>query len=388
MSDAGITDTRILDAGISDAGTPQTAPPKFDVMAASQHLADMQQLAGEIEKAGLDGIWLTEGGRTAYLNCATAALATKQLTIGTAIALAFPRSPMITAQVAWELADATAGRFVLGIGTQVKAHIERRFSMPFDPPGPRLKEYVLALRAIFEAFQNSSPMKFEGRYYNHEMWGTTWNPGPIQHPNVPIYISAVRPWMCRMAGEVADGIHLHPFHSPDYIKNQMLPHIIEGTERAGRDLSEVVFVIPTMICVGDTEEEMLQTKEHTRAMIAFYGTTRAYAGVFEEHGYDGLSAQLHKKLREGDHAGQISLVTDEILDNYVVTATWESLAETLLERYRGIAPNMRLMTYTAISQIARAQKGDKTGEAGTQSASSVLARWGQVAKDISQKYKS
>ncbi len=341
---------------------------QFDVMASSLPLADMQTLSKRIETAGLDGIWLTEGGRTAYLSCAASALATERVTLGTAIALAFPRSPMITAQVAWELAQASNGRFVLGLGTQIKPHIERRFSMPYDPPGPRLREYVLALKAIFQAFQEKSPLKFEGEYYHHELWGTTWNPGPIDHPDVPVYISAVRPWMCRMAGEVADGLHFHPFHSPEYIQDQMLPHIQAGADRAGRDLAEVMFVIPIMICVGDTDEELSQTREHARTMIAFYGTTRAYASVFEQHGYNDLCAQLHSKQKAGDFKGQIALVTDEVLDNYVVTATWDNMAGLLATRYQGLAPNMRLMTYTAMSQMSQNPE--------------VLERWGAVAKEL------
>jgi len=341
---------------------------QFDVMASSLPLADMQAIAKRIEDSGLDGIWLTEGGRTAYLSCAAAALATQRVTLGTAIALAFPRSPMITAQVAWELAQASHGRFVLGLGTQIKPHIERRFSMPFDPPGPRLREYVLALKAIFQAFQTKSDLKFEGEYYRHELWGTTWNPGPIDHPDLPVYVSAVRPWMCRMAGEVADGLHFHPFHSPEYIQEQMLPHIQAGVDKAGRHLAEVMFVIPSMICVGDTDEELAKTREHARMMIAFYGTTRAYASVFEQHGYDDLCRQLHSRQKAGDFEGQLALVTDEVLDNYVVTATWDNMAEVLAARYRGLAPSMRLMTYTAMSQMSHNPD--------------VLDRWGAVAQQL------
>ncbi len=337
-------------------------------MASSLPLADMQQLAKRIEDAGLDGIWLTEGGRTAYLSCAAAALATERVTLGTAIALAFPRSPMITAQIAWELAQASGGRFVLGLGTQIKAHIERRFSMPFDPPGPRLREYVLATKAIFEAFQNETDLKFEGEHFRHELWGTVWNPGPIEHPEVPVYVSAVRPWMCAMAGEVADGLHVHPFHSPDYIREQMLPHVERGAAKAGRSLAQVQLVIPVMICVGDTDEELDRTRQHARTMIAFYGTTRAYASVFEQHGFDDLCTQLHSRQKAGDLEGQLALVTDEVLDNYVVTAGWDDLAASLAARYEGLAPSVRLMTYTAMSQVSRDPD--------------VLERWGAVAAEL------
>src|SRR5512147_1317292 len=208
---------------------------KIDTIAMGRPLRDVPGLSTEVEACGFDGLWFTESGRTAYTGCTAAALSAPGLEIGTAVALAFPRSPMVTAQIAWELADITGGRFVLGLGTQVKAHNERRYSVKFDHPGSRLREYVLALRAIFRAFQGDAPLDFHGEYWSFDLLPQMWSPGPIEHPSVPVYVAAVRPWSCRMAGEVADGVHVHPFHSLRYLDQVVVPNVREGATNAGRD---------------------------------------------------------------------------------------------------------------------------------------------------------
>src|SRR5262245_319117 len=177
---------------------------EIDAIAMGRPLREVSTLAGEVDGCGFDGLWFTESGRTAYTGCTAAALTARQLDIGTAVALAFPRSPMVTAQIAWELADATKGRFILGLGTQVKAHIERRYSAAYDHPGKRLREYVLALRAIFRAFQGTERLSFKGDFWSFDLLPAMWSPGPIEQHDVPIYVAAVRPWAVRMAGEVAD----------------------------------------------------------------------------------------------------------------------------------------------------------------------------------------
>src|SRR6478735_5223951 len=199
-------------------------------------LRDVQQLAREAADAGFAGLVVTEAGRSAYLSCAAAALAA-DIDILTGIAVAFPRSPMVTAGIAWELAEASGGRFRLGIGTQVRAHIERRYSSEFDPPGPRLREYVEAVRHIFKAFRGEK-LDFQGKYWQMSLLPAAWSPGPIPVPDPPIDIAAVNPWMLRMAGEVADGVHVHPLNSPTYLAETVVPQVAEGARRAGRDLSE------------------------------------------------------------------------------------------------------------------------------------------------------
>jgi probable F420-dependent oxidoreductase len=336
----------------------------IDCMTSGLRLHDVQRIARDAEDAGFDALWFTEGGRTAYLGCTAAALATERVTIGTAIAVAFPRSPMVTAECAWELADATGGRFVLGLGTQVKAHIERRYSTTYDNPGPRLREYVLATRAIFRAFQGEEPLRFEGDFFRFTLLGETWSPGPIEHPDVPIYVAAVRPWMLRMAGEVADGLHVHPFHSVRYLQEIVRPQVAAGAAAAGRSTSDVALVCPVLTIVGDTEEELETWRRHARFQLAFYGSTRTYSQVFEVHGWHGVAERLHELQRAGDVAGMAAQITDEMLEVYAIESSWDDLAERLVARYDGVGD--RLVMYFA----GRAWRDDP----------GVFERWASVAE--------
>ena len=247
---------------------------KLDAFSFGRPLGEIGPLAREVEELGFSGLWFPEAGRTAYLACAAAAVATSGIDLGTAVAVAFPRSPMVTAQVAWELADATDGRFVLGLGTQVKAHNERRFSVPFEHPGPRLREYVLALRAIFRAFQGDEPLRFQGDFYSFDLLPPAFAPGPIAHPDVPIYVAAVNPWVLRMAGEVCDGVHVHPFHSVRYLDEVVAPAVAEGATAAGRDPGEIRLACPVFVAVADSEEERQAQRSLIRTQISFYGSTR------------------------------------------------------------------------------------------------------------------
>jgi probable F420-dependent oxidoreductase len=318
---------------------------KIDTIAMGRPLAQVSDLTSEVEDCGFDGLWFTEGGRSAYTGCTAAALRATDLDIGTAVALAFPRSPMVTAQLAWELAETTHGRFVLGLGTQVKAHIERRYSATYDHPGARLREYVLALRAIFRAFQGTEPLSFQGDFWSFDLLPRTWSPGPIDVPDVPVYVAAVRPWSARMAGEVADGIHVHPFHSVRYLEEVVIPAAREGTEKAGRPADAVQFVCPVMAVIGETESELVKARDETRLRIAFYGSTRTYSGVFDLHGFEGTSERLHALQREGDLAGMAKTITDEMLDVYSLTASWDTLADALVTKYAGLAD--RVVMYDA-----------------------------------------
>jgi probable F420-dependent oxidoreductase len=310
---------------------------KIDAIAMGRPLREVSDLAHEVDGCDFDGLWFTESGRVAYTGCTAAALAAPRLDIGTAVALAFPRSPMVTAQIAWELADLTGGRFVLGLGTQVKAHNERRYSVAFEHPGSRLREYVLALRAIFAAFQGTEKLDFHGDYWSFDLLPAMWSPGPIEHPDVPIYVAAVRPWSARMAGEVADGIHVHPFHSMRYLEEVVLPAAHEGAKDAGRDPGAVSIVCPVMAIIGDTEAERAKARDDTRLRIAFYGSTRTYSGVFDLHGWEGTSERLHELQRAGDLTGMASTITDEMLDVYSLETTWDGLADALRDKYDGIA---------------------------------------------------
>jgi probable F420-dependent oxidoreductase len=324
--------------------------------------------AREVQDAGFGGLWIVEGPRSAYTACTAAALATDGLDLGTSIAVAFPRSPMVSAQAAWELQEATGGRFVLGLGTQVKAHVERRYSADFAHPGPRMREYVLAVKAIFRAFRRTEPLRFEGEFYSHTLLPEMWSPGPIPQPDPPVYVAGVNPWMCRMIGEVADGVHVHPLHSVRYVEEVVQPNLAAGAARAGRDASEIAIVCPLLTIVGDTDEERARWREAARLQLAFYGSTRTYAGVFELHGWPGTSERLHEQQRAGDVAGMAATFTDEMLEAFTLTATWDDLADAILARYRGVAD--RVICYLAVQQWHH--------DAGAR------ARWAEVARSVAR----
>ncbi len=320
---------------------------ELDIIAHPGSLQESAEHARQVEAAGFGSVWWTDSGKPAYLACTASALNTTKLQIGTGIAVAFPLSPMSTAQIAWELAASTGGRFVLGLGSQVKAHIERRYGSAFSPPGPRLKEYVEAVQACFRAFQGEEKLSYHGEYYDLSLLPSMWSPGPIDVPAPPIYISAVRPYMSRLVGEHCDGMHVHPFHSPEYVKDVQRTQVEKGLSKSGRDLDAITFAVPVMTAVGDTDEERAKTREHARMMIAFYGSTPGYECMFEHHGYDGLGEELNGLQRKGDIPGMKKLVTDEIMSHYCVEATWNDLGPALVERYRDLAPNVRVISYTA-----------------------------------------
>jgi probable F420-dependent oxidoreductase len=317
---------------------------KLDAFGLGLELHAAMRRAERLREIGFDGLQMAEGGRTAYLNCAATTLAAPELWIGTAIATAFTRSPMVTAQVAWELAEASGGKFILGLGTQVQAHIERRFAAIYDRPGARLREYVLALRAIFRAFQGVEKLDFQGEFFRMNLLGM-WSPGPIANPDVPIYLAGVKPWMLRAIGEVADGVHVHPLHSTKFIDEVIRPNVEAGARAAGRDPASVRLACPVFTIVGDSEEERAPWRERARMQIAFYGSTPAYAGVFELHGWNGVSQKLHSLQRTGDMAAMTATVTDEMLEQYAVISTWGDLPQALASKYAGVAD--RLIFYFA-----------------------------------------
>jgi probable F420-dependent oxidoreductase len=339
---------------------------KLDVMSGGLPIRQMHTVAAEIEDAGFAGAWITEGGRSAYNQCTAAALATEHLEIGTGIAVAFPRSPMVTAQVAWELQEATNGRFVLGLGTQVKGHIERRYSAPFDRPGPRMREYVQAVKAIFRAFRGEEKLSFEGEFFNFSLLPSMWSPGAIDVPDPPVYVAGVNPWMCRAIGEVADGIHVHPLHSLRYLAEVVRPNLDDGAKRAGRDPSDVAVVCPVLTIVGDTDEERAAWRERARLQLAFYGSTRTYSSIFDLHGWEGISARLHEHQAAGDMAGMAETFTDDMLDVFSITSTWDGLADAIVQRYTGVAD--RVICYFA----ATSWRDDP----------SVRDRWATVAAQV------
>lgn len=341
---------------------------RFELMTTGGPLRRIQDFASDGAAAGFSGIVVTESGRTAYLACAAAALAA-DIDISTGIAVAFPRSPMVTASSAWELAELSRGRFRLGLGTQVRAHIERRYSSTFDPPGPRLKEYVQAVRAIFRAFRGEEKLDFAGEYWSMSLLPVQWSPGPIDVPDPPIDVAAVSPWMLRMAGEVADGVHVHPLNTPTYLRETVVPTVAEGAKRAGRDPADVVLAVPVFTAVGDTDEEQQQWWEMARAQVSFYGSTPNYAFIFDQVGFEGTTAKIRERQKAGDFAGMAAVITDDILEHFTVRGTWDALPGLIFDRLDGIADSV--IAYSA-------------GLAWQQNPES-LQQWGEVACKVQAK---
>jgi probable F420-dependent oxidoreductase len=197
-----------------------------------------------MERLGFDGVWTFEAAHDSFLPLALAAMATTRLHLGTNIAVAFGRSPFSMAQVAWDLQQASGGRLHLGLGTQVRAHVQRRFSMPFEHPAARITDYIRCLRAIWETFQHDTRPAYEGPFYRFTLMNPFFNPGPIAHPHIPIFLAGVNPRMCRAAGEVADGFHVHPMHSVGYLRDVIYPALQEGARRSGRTVDEIMLYAP------------------------------------------------------------------------------------------------------------------------------------------------
>lgn len=310
---------------------------QFDILQGFEEgFEDIELIARRAEGYGFSGLWFPEAKHNPFLNVAVASRVTDQVTLGTSVALAFTRSPMVTAQVAWDLTRATRGRFVLGLGTQVRAHIERRFSMPFDRPAARLREYVLALRAIFAAFQGIAPLRFSGEFYSLSLLSDFFSPGPSDFA-LPIHVGGANIRTAMVAGEVCDGFHMHPLHSRRYLQEVILPAVETGLQLSGRARETFTLCVPAFVIAGDTEEEQELMRQPVRRQIAFYGSTPAYRAVFEHHGWDSVAENLKTRQQQGDLVGMVDCITDEVLDGFATTATWDDLPKRLLERYEGLA---------------------------------------------------
>jgi len=328
--------------------------------------ADAADMARGVEQAGFSGMLFTETGQTPWMSIAAAATAAPSLMFSTGIAVAFPISPMVAAGIAWELADNTAGRFRLGLGSQVRAHVERRYGAAFDPPGPRLRDYVLAVKDTLAAFRGERPLAHDGPYYRLSLLPDMWRPPAHEYGDIKVDISAVGPWMTAMAGEVADGVHVHPLHSTHYLEHRLLPGLRAGADRAGRDPADIDLLIPVFIVPGDTAEERAFLTHRARTQIAFYGSTKNYAFQFDDLGFEGTSARLNDLLKAGDVDGMAATITDEMLESYAIVGPWDEIADRIVERYAGRAS--RIISYLTVEDVAR--NPDR------------LSPWGEIARAV------
>jgi probable F420-dependent oxidoreductase len=315
---------------------------KLDTVFAPTSLAEIPALARAADAIGFAGIWTAETSHDPYLPLPLIAEHSERIELGTSIAVAFPRSPLVHAQIAWDLAAQSKGRFILGLGTQVKGHNERRFGIPWDAPGPRLREMILCIRAIWDCWQHGTKPRFEGRYYRFTLMTPFFNPGPIAHPDVPIWIAGVNPYVLELAGELCDGFHVHPFHSVRYLRESLLPEIGRGLAKAGRTRRDLVLGTSAFVIAGDTDEELARAREAVRMQLAFYASTRTYVRVLEAHGWADACTRLNEKAAKGDWSGMASEITDAMLEVYAVTGRWDEVAAKVRARYDGILDRVAL----------------------------------------------
>lgn len=299
-------------------------------------LADVPAAVRAAEEMGFDALWSLENPSDPFLPLAIASTLTTKIKLGTAIALAFPRSPMTLAYTAWDLQKGSNGRFILGLGTQVKGHNEKRYSVPWGSPGPKMREIVLALRQIWDCWQNGAKLNVTGQFYNFTLMPPAFNPGPISHPHIPIYIAGVNPYMCRLAGELCDGFHVHPFHSTTYLREVVCPLIGEGAQKSGRSRSDVKLCSLAFVITGDNKRELDEMREKVRLQIAFYASTRTYKPVLDQHGWGEVSLRLHEKTVKGEWSSMAQEITDEMLQEYAVEGTPDEIPAMLKAKYNGL----------------------------------------------------
>ncbi len=298
------------------------AAPTLEAAAAARRAVDL----------GFDGFFTAETSHDPFLPLVLAAREAPVLTLGTAIAVAFPRSPMVVAQTSRDLHDATDGKFILGLGTQIKPHIERRFSTPWSAPVPRLREYIEALRAIWRAFEGEEPLRFAGDHYQFSLLTPFFSPGPTRNGPIRVAIAGVGPGLSRLAGDVCDGFHIHPFHTVRYIDDVVLPNIAVGAERSGRTLDDVDRIVNVFVVTGHSDREISAMRETVKSQVAFYASTPSYRIILDTHGWD-FGDELNRMSRQGRWAEMAALIPDEVVDEVAVVAPPEELGRRIQERY-------------------------------------------------------
>ena len=289
------------------------------------------------ERDGYDGVFVPETIHDPFVVLTLAAQATQHVELGTKVAIAFARSPMALAYTANDLQHLSAGRLVLGLGTQVRPHILRRFSMPWSRPAARMREYVLALRAIWDAWNDEKPLDFKGEFFTHTLMNPLFCPPPNRYGRPQVMMAGVGPHMIEAAGEVADRFACHSFISPAYLADVVKPALARGAERAGRDAAGIEIALTCYVATGNTQAEIDEAATHIRRQIAFYGSTPSYTAVLDHHGFGGLHERLHRASRRGEWDEMGDSIDDDVLRSYCVVGSPDDVAAEILRRYRGLA---------------------------------------------------
>jgi probable F420-dependent oxidoreductase len=322
---------------------------------------EVPMLARKAEEYGFDCVWVNETRHDPFIQLALAASSTKSIALGTAVALAFTRSPTSLAYTSWDLQNLSKGRLLLGLGSQVKGHIEHRFGMRWESPAPKMKEVVRALRAVWDSWQKGTKLDFQGAFFKLDLMTPFFNPGPIGNPRIPIYVAGVNQGMCRVAGEVGDGLHVHPLHTIRYFKEVLMKAMSAGLATQRKKREEVEVAASVFAAVGDDEAQIRNVRDLFRNQIAFYASTRTYRKVMELHGWGDICNRLHEQSINGEWNRMTSEVTDEVLGEFVVEGTWKGIGEILRRRYEGLADRVRLyIPFDGVEEWKQLVRGFRT----------------------------
>jgi probable F420-dependent oxidoreductase len=313
---------------------------KVDGGIPSVGIDEIARVAKELEEVGYDGGLTAEMSHDPFLPLVIAAEHTERLELGTGIAVAFARNPMTLANIGYDLQTFAKGRFRLGLGSQIKAHIEKRFSMPWSHPAPRMRELILATRAIWDCWNDGTPLDFRGEFYRHTLMTPFFVPGPNPYGNPKISLAAVGTHMTEVAAEVADGVILHAFTTERYVREVTLPALERGFAKSGKQRSDFEISGPLFIVSGADEEELEKARQGTKQQIAFYGSTPAYRGVLELHGWGDLQDELNRLSKQGEWVAMGDLITDDILDAFAIIGEPEDIPKAMLARYGDIVDRL------------------------------------------------
>ncbi len=324
---------------------------KIDAEVMADSLDGIGTTARSAEQYGFDCLWFNETKHDPFVQLALASSGTKSISLGTSIALAFTRSPTTLAYSAWDVQGLSQGRLILGLGSQVRGHIERRFGLRWESPLPKMREVILAMKAVWANWQEGKALDFQGRFFKINLMSPFFSPGRIEHPRIPIYIAGVNRGMFRLAGEVGDGLHLHPLHTLRYLEQVMVPALEGGLAKSRRKRNEVEVTASVFAAVGDTRGEVEAYKQAYREQIAFYASTKAYRKVAELHGWEGVCDRLHDLSVRGEWERLAGEVPDEMLQEVVVEGTWDGIGAELKRRYGGLVDRVRLYRSFDGSQV-------------------------------------
>ena len=316
---------------------------------------DFAEQAGLLEREGYAGGWAAETGHDPLLILAGAARGSTTLELGTGIVVAFGRSPMITATMANDVQLLSRGRLLLGLGSQIKPHIEKRYSMPWSRPAARMREYILAMRAIWASWNEGTRLRFRGEFYTHTLMTPFFNPGPNPYGAPKVYLAAVGELMTEVAGEVCDGLLVHPFTSERYLRDVTFPALERGMNRSGRDRKDFTLSYSGLIATGATDQSQEEARAAVRKQVAFYASTPAYRGVLEMHGWGKAQSALNALSREGRWDDMGALVSDEMLDAFSVATPVDDVASVVQRRFGDLIDRFSIYTPYPLEAEARSQ---------------------------------